>query len=316
MKLRLLVPRPRLLVPSIGRKVPLLLLLQERFEVFVSDADARAAGMLAAGKGHRSEQTRDVADLSTWVASTCKRHEIGLVLPVRNEDARALSGSVQWLGNRGVRVLSSFPGVVCLCLDKYMLAQKFSGIVPETLLEPRSFPCFAKPRYGSGSRGCGVVSSANEFVTIKNAGAEMVYQPIYGGTEVTVDAFLDSKHKLVQKVYRQRLGVINGQMDRGLTIGSDEVKDSDFLLGPAIKKVLTSLKFVGPINMQFLGSGDKFWLLDVNPRFSGGYPLTHAAGADFVELLWQLVTGKKLTPRPTNVSTYAAGYTSYVYGGG
>lgn len=305
--------KPRLLVPSIGRKVPLLILLQDRFDVFVSDADARAAGMLAAGESHGFEQPGDVADLGTWVASMCKQHKIGLVLSVRNEDAQALSSAAQWLGHRGVRVLSSSPGSVNVCMDKYALAQKFPGIVPETLIEPREFPCFAKPRYGSGSRGCGVVNSANEYVTIRNSGAEMVYQPVYGGTEVTVDMFLDRKHALVQKVYRQRLSVLNGQMDRGCTVGADETKDSDFLLGPAIKKVLTHLKLKGPVNMQFLGSGSKFWLLDVNPRFSGGYPLAHAAGADFVELLWQLATGKKLTPRPTKVSTYAAGYTDYVF---
>lgn len=308
--------KPRLLVPSIGRKVPLLRLLQERFEVFVSDANADAAGMLAVNEKHRiQDQGRDPNYLVDWVCSRCKRAKIGLVLPVRNEDVQVLSNSVSvpWLKYKGVRLLSSPGESVSACMDKYALAQRFPGIVPETLLKPVRFPCFAKPRYGSGSRGCGVVAGAFEFATIMNSGAEMVYQPAYGGTEVTVDLFLDRKHKLVQKVYRQRLTIRDGQTDHGRTIGADEVKGSDYALGPAIKEVLASLKFTGPINMQFLGSGDKFWLLDVNPRFSGGYPITHVAGADFVELLRQLVVGRKLTPRETPTSMRASGYTDYTY---
>lgn len=304
---------PRILVPSVGRKVALVRLLGERFDVFVADSDEDAAGMLAVKEGQRVDSGRE--DMKSWLPGACKAHGIKVVLPVRNEDAASLGALAKSLKRGGVQAIVSPAKSVEVCLDKLVMAETFPGLVPRTTLEPEKFPCFAKPRRGAGSQGCGVVNSLAEYVTITNSKAEMVYQPIYGGTEVTVDLFLDRRHKLVQRVYRQRFTVRGGQMDYGRAVGEEEAKEtSDYLLGRVVKKVLSALRFTGPINMQFLGSGGKFWLLDINPRFSGGYPLSHSAGADFPRMLWQMATGRKITAtKLSKTAVLASSYTDYVY---
>jgi carbamoyl-phosphate synthase large subunit len=118
--------------------------------------------------------------------------------------------------------------------------------------------------------------------------------------------------KLIQAVVRRRTAVENGQMSRGVVEGIDKP------LRGALGKLTKRLKFHGPVNAQFLVTGEGPKLIDVNPRFSGGYPLTHAAGADFVALLHGLVTGRRLPAkqRPVRLGTRATSFVDYVFGEG
>jgi carbamoyl-phosphate synthase large subunit len=56
------------------------------------------------------------------------------------------------------------------------------------------------------------------------------------------------------------------------------------------------LTFRGPINIQCRVVDGVPVAFEINPRFSGGIPLTIASGADFPGLLVQLAAGLDLTP--------------------
>jgi len=57
-----------------------------------------------------------------------------------------------------------------------------------------------------------------------------------------------------------------------------------------------ALDIRGPANIQLKLNGERAVLFEVNPRFSGGIPLTIAAGADFPGWLIEMCCGK--TPAP------------------
>ena len=57
------------------------------------------------------------------------------------------------------------------------------------------------------------------------------------------------------------------------------------------KDVAEKLEIVGPANIQCKWDGREVSLIEVNPRFSGGIPLTIAAGADFPLWLVQMKAG-------------------------
>jgi carbamoyl-phosphate synthase large subunit len=50
----------------------------------------------------------------------------------------------------------------------------------------------------------------------------------------------------------------------------------------AVERLLDHVRFVGPANVQGFLDGDTVTFIEVNPRFSGGLPLSLAAGADLV----------------------------------
>ena len=63
------------------------------------------------------------------------------------------------------------------------------------------------------------------------------------------------------------------------------------------RDVAEKLQIAGPANIQCKWDGRDVSLIEVNPRFSGGIPLTIAAGADFATWLVQLTAGTEVKPQ-------------------
>jgi carbamoyl-phosphate synthase large subunit len=78
--------------------------------------------------------------------------------------------------------------------------------------------------------------------------------------------------------------------DKGVTRKHAEV--IEFARGVAER-----LQIVGAANIQCKFDGKEISLIEVNPRFSGGIPLTIASGADFASWLVQLTAGIEVRPR-------------------
>ena len=87
---------------------------------------------------------------------------------------------------------------------------------------------------------------------------------------------------------RERLVIRAGVSDRNYaqTFARDD-----------IAKIAEKLEIVGPANIQCKADGRELSLIEVNPRFSGGIPLTIAAGADFPAWLVQMKSGIPVPPQ-------------------
>ena len=57
-----------------------------------------------------------------------------------------------------------------------------------------------------------------------------------------------------------------------------------------------ALPFAGPINIQCRVVDGRPTVFEINPRFSGGIPLTIEAGADFPHMLVELTLGRRVAP--------------------
>lgn len=55
-------------------------------------------------------------------------------------------------------------------------------------------------------------------------------------------------------------------------------------------------RFHGPVNVQCRTVGGRPTVFEINPRFSGGMPLTIAAGADFPRMLLEPALGSRVEP--------------------
>jgi acyl-[acyl-carrier-protein]-phospholipid O-acyltransferase/long-chain-fatty-acid--[acyl-carrier-protein] ligase len=79
----------------------------------------------------------------------------------------------------------------------------------------------------------------------------------------------------------------------------------DVLRGPRFAEKLIALalacadvfRFAGPVNIQCRMVDGSPRVFEINPRFSGGIPLTIAAGADFPAMLVDLALGRPVAPR-------------------
>jgi carbamoyl-phosphate synthase large subunit len=143
-----------------------------------------------------------------------------------------------------------------------------------------------KDRWGSGSSGlrrftadeaCRWVEDRYRHAT----GAEalefdnIIIQPDVGGTEYGLDIVTAVRGGPVEGVLaRRKLGMRHGE-----TSSAKTVKNTAFIgLAAALN---AALGIRGSVDVDVLVTEDGIpYVIDVNPRFGGGYPFVHIAGAD------------------------------------
>ncbi len=149
---------------------------------------------------------------------------------------------------------------------------------------------FIKPRVGRGGVGAHLVRNRRERDFFIDYVGNPVVQEFLEGPEYTIDMFCDWNGVPLSIVPRERVVVRAGVSDRGRTVRSAQLERLSMSVAEAIP-------FAGPVNVQCRMRGDTAVVFEINPRFSGGIPLTIAAGADFPAMLVQLALGKP--PRPS-----------------
>ncbi|MCK4496627.1 MAG: ATP-grasp domain-containing protein, partial [Candidatus Aenigmarchaeota archaeon] len=108
------------------------------------------------------------------------------------------------------------------------------------------------------------------------------------GYEYTSDVLCDLDGKPLVIMPRKRLEVYKGVCVRGKMEKNEKIIKN-------IEKMCEVLKFIGPINIQFkIDSNGNPKLVEANPRFSGGLPISIGAGVNTLNLLYDLLRGKKI----------------------
>jgi carbamoyl-phosphate synthase large subunit len=151
----------------------------------------------------------------------------------------------------------------------------------------------SKGRYGSASRGLRVFSdradaqsvfgSASAEVTDpfgetpsspENALDLLVVQPRVAGWEYGLDVVANFNGEFTSVLARRKLAMRGGETDKAISVDSD-------MFGLLARKISRAIPHRGTIDVDVIvDKSGKPWVIDVNPRFGGGYPFSHAAGAD------------------------------------
>jgi len=186
-----------------------------------------------------------------------------------------------------------------ICLDKLALVERCApgSRVPRTVLAGPAatavdweFPVFAKPRSGAGGRGIRVVPDRAALAALP-VDEGLIVQDLLPGEEYSVDVLCDAAGRVIAAVPR-----IRARVDSGIAIAGRTVHDPE--LEETAAQVARAIGLVGVANVQLRRDrGGLPALLEVNPRFPGGLPLTIAAGVDIPSLLLDLFTGRALPER-------------------
>lgn len=244
----------------------------------------------------------------------CKTAKIDAVVSLNDLELPILSLAAAEFANTGTQVVVSSHAVVNVCGDKFETANFANSLgipTPKTYLsvdlaleglnnEGVNYPLIVKPRWGSASIGLYVVRTDAELkdafenckrvlkssflaklATDENT---VIIQEFIEGPEYGVDIFnsLDGVNKGV--VLKRKLAMRAGETDKAQTIHSEK-------LHRYAKKIGDSLGHIGNLDCDFLERNGEFYLLEMNPRFGGGYPFSHEAGANLVKALIQCIEG-------------------------
>ena len=269
--------------------------LAGRRPVVATDCDPDAVGLrLAADQAVLPRG--DDPDFAAHVAKLAARTGATALICTVAEEMPALEHGADLLEEAGVRTWLPPAASVRTCVDKWLFSRaagEAGAPVPVTRLgtvDQVPGPWIVKPRFGRGSRDVYAVDSLADARWAITRVPEPLVQSRLAGNEFTVDALMDREGRLAGAVPRWRLATKAGISTAGRTFRHSALVD-------AVERLLAALGLTGPANVQgFVGHRGVFTFTEVNPRFSGGLPLSLAAGADLVGEYLRGLEGLPLRP--------------------
>ena len=245
---------------------------------------------------HASDEKKYVDTLNDLINS----ESIDLVIPIVDAELEVISRNRDAVEDSAFLLLSSYH-TIKNCLDKMKIYQFFKNInipTPKTvpvdqnsdiksLIQNISFPLIVKPRTGVSSRDVYEIRNEQELCLLKRV-KNPIIQEMAKGQEYTIDVFYDGD-KLVSAVPRKRIETRAGISYKGQT-------EKDETLINYASKIAEKLSIKGPANIQCFKDGAKVLFTEVNPRFSGGLPLTIAAVVNTPLFALKMAAGEQLKP--------------------
>lgn len=186
----------------------------------------------------------------------CKRRDIGVIISLHDEQVLNFSKHTRIFEYNNITPIVSDYEIVEMCQDKSRYCE----------LPINQIPIFiVKEKNGSASKN-------------------LIRQEYVEGTEYNIQCYFDIHSKKLLTVFMQeKLSMRAGETDKSISIWDDEIYNE-------IKK-LDGL-FIGVIDIDVI-KGDRPYIIDINPRFGGGYPLAHACGMNYVKNIVKEINGIK-----------------------
>ena len=290
-----------ILLTSVGRRVELLKAFRESMrrsnltgKIITTDLKPNAPASFLADTAELVPRIDDPNYIDRLL-DICDRHQIDLLIPLIDTELHLLSQHEQRFRDLGVTVLISSAAVNDICYSKKRTGLFFQTIGVKTPkiyqldeVEDRNFPVIIKPNQGSASVGVYQVKNRTELNFFVSYVEDPIIQELISGDEYTIDVLVNFQGKAISIVPRSRLETRAGETSKGTTAKNPA-------LIAAAKYVVESLPgAIGCVTVQcFLQPDGEIILIEINPRFGGGYPLSYRAGADFPLWLLQLCAGKQ-----------------------
>jgi carbamoyl-phosphate synthase large subunit len=290
------------LLSSAGRRVALLeafrqssraLGLEQR--IVATDCSAAASAFQVADDRFLVPPCLD-EEFVPAMLEICRREGVVLVVPTIDTELPVLATAREDFATIGTTIAVSSPPTVAIGADKretnaWLLAHGFPTVrqapVTEVLERPEEweFPVIVKPARGSASIGVRRVHSPGELSA--HVGDDRVVESVAPGVEYTVDVLVDRAGRVRCAVPRRRLEIRGGEVSKAVTIRAPALIDLAVELVGALPGAF------GALNVQLFadGEGSDARVIEINPRFGGGFPLSYAAGADFPRWLLEDVLG-------------------------
>jgi len=287
-----------------GRRVELIQAFQRgardaglRPIIHVADQDPLAPAACIADRSHAVPAVGSDQYIPALL-KLVRRERIDLLVPLIDNELPVLAESRDKFRQLGCAPMISSPGVIRICRDKIMTNEfllRHAIDTPKTWrpasLQAKSrhqFPYFLKPRRGSASQGNYMIQNRRDLEILPARVPDAIIQEFISGTEHTLDVYtgFDGKPRCV--VPRRRIEVRGGEVTKALTVHNDEIIDT----GVRVATVLNEC--VGLITIQLIrSSAGRISVIEVNPRFGGGVPLSIHAGANFPKWLFMEWQGRR-----------------------
>lgn len=290
--------------------------LHKRGQVFAADASDYAPALYEADQAFQVPFITDINYISRLV-ELCQQNDVRLLVPLNDLELPLLAASADAFRAIGTTLLVSQQDVIDICFDKWAMLdvlRECNVSVPTTFLHLKDaleaircgtlrFPIVIKPRWGSASIGIMVAHDLEELelclqldkktiqrtiladISSKNPDECILIQEALSGQEYGLDVINDLSGKTVAVFVKRKIAMRAGETDKAVTVEFPELSELGKLIG-------RHLKHIGNLDCDVFVSETGIYVLEMNPRFGGGYPFSHFAGADLPSALLAWLEGK------------------------
>ncbi|MBN3960621.1 ATP-grasp domain-containing protein [Nostoc sp. NMS8] len=295
--------------------------LQNRGLVFAGDASLDAPALQEADESFLLPPVNH-SDYFDQLLDICQQKQVRLLIPLNDLELPFLARQRDRFLKVGTLPVISSPEIIDTCFDKWATFEflKTNGIpAPKTYFlqeEARqaldqgeiTFPLVVKPRWGSASIGIEYPEDDEElelayrfvkkllartFLAEVSASEPekciLIQERIYG-QEYGLDIINDLDGCYVTTFVKRKLGMRAGETDRAITVEDNQLKK----LG---EKIGQKLGHIGNLDCDVIVGIEGYYVIEMNPRFGGGYPFSHQAGGNLPAALIAWANGEKSDSR-------------------
>lgn len=248
----------------------------------------------------------------------CQQNHVDALISLNDLELPILAENKSRFETIGVKVIVSSPKVIDVCFDKYKTTKWVESIglnAPKTFVRlddaknalakgQITFPLFMKPRWGSGSIGLETVDDMEELeayystlvkkikktiLATASVGDEYIMiQEKLTGEEFGLDVMNDLKGNNVGVSVKKKLAMRAGETDKAVTVDLPVVWN----IG---KKIGEKLHHIGNLDADIMqrANGD-YCVLELNPRFGGGFPFSYEAGVNYPKAIIEWIKGNNV----------------------
>ncbi|MCH5326373.1 MAG: ATP-grasp domain-containing protein [Duncaniella sp.] len=232
-------------------------------------------------------------DLLADLHSHIKRLGIDIILPFVDPAIEVAGRYARTYNDAWAPTVS--PDLAETLFDKAAAAQLYVSHripVPGTFTpDTPQFPLIAKPRRGSASKGITIINNSDELERLTAPDQYLIEKYIARREEYTVDAYITRSGSIICVSPRLRVEVLGGEVTRSVTV-------DDPALTRLATSIITSLRLIGPVTLQFIRdlTDSTLMLMEINPRLGGGVVCSVHAGADIPRYILEEYLG--ITSQP------------------
>lgn len=246
--------------------------------------------------------------------SICKKHHVDILISLNDLELPILSQNKEKFEIIGVKLIVSDPEIIDICFDKYKSSKWIEQLglktpktyfnIESTILAIESgflkFPLIVKPRWGSGSIGLEFVDDIEELRMVyelyqkkikksilSTASGEDNYiliQDVIKGDEYGIDIINDFDGNNRGVCVKRKLAMRSGETDKAITINNPEIEKIGKTIG-------NSLHHIGNLDCDIIEQNGNYYVIELNPRFGGGYPFSHEAGVNVPKAIIEWAKG-------------------------
>lgn len=247
-----------------------------------------------------------------------KQNQVNCVISLNDLELPILSRAKAQIQSLGAKVIVSDERAIKIAFDKW---ETVKFLVQNGLKTPRTFidfaeaktaieqgelkfPLVVKPRWGSASIGIDFPEDNQELelayklqnirlkktilaeASKEDIGHAILIQEKIPGKEYGMDVLNDFEGNYVGTFVRQKLQMRSGETDKAVSVIDERFEKLGKMIGEG-------LKHIGNLDCDVFEHEGNLYVLELNPRFGGGYPFSHEAGNNTAAIYIEWLKGNK-----------------------